>query len=114
MNCPVTQIMEIGDSPVDMMVGFSHYDAASAAISHILEQGRRRIGFLGARMDPRVQRRFEGGREAVKAASLFGPTPIGTTSGPTPPTAGRTPVADLPAQTAAIHAARLLTNHVPA
>ena len=24
MNCPVTQIMEIGDEPVDMMVGFSH------------------------------------------------------------------------------------------
>jgi DNA-binding LacI/PurR family transcriptional regulator len=39
MNCPVTQIMEIGDSPVDMMVGFSHYDASFAAISHILEQG---------------------------------------------------------------------------
>src|ERR1700751_3432765 len=33
MNCPVTQIMEIGDSPVDMMVGFSHYDAAFSAIS---------------------------------------------------------------------------------
>ena len=45
MNCPVTQIMEIGDSPVDMMVGFSHYDAAFAAISHILGQGYRRIGF---------------------------------------------------------------------
>ena len=48
-----------------MMVGFSHYDAAFAAISHILEQGRRRIGFLGARMDPRVQRRFEGYRDAM-------------------------------------------------
>ena len=59
MNCPITQIMEIGDSPVDMMVGFSHYDAGFAAISHILEQGYRRVGFLGARMDPRVQRRFE-------------------------------------------------------
>ncbi len=66
MNCPVTQIMEIGDSPVDMMVGFSHYDAAFAAISHILEQGCRRIGFLGARMDPRVQRRFDGYRDAMK------------------------------------------------
>jgi LacI family gluconate utilization system Gnt-I transcriptional repressor len=80
MNCPVTQIMEIGDSPVDMMVGFSHYDAASAAISHILERGYRRIGFLGARMDPRVQRRFEGYRDAMKAASLFDPTLVVTTS----------------------------------
>src|SRR5213593_2715686 len=39
MNCPVTQIMEVGEAPVDMMVGFSHYDASSAAISHILTQG---------------------------------------------------------------------------
>src|SRR3954469_23268586 len=63
MNCPVTQIMEIGDAPGDMMVGFSHYDASLAAISHILAQGRRRIGFLGARMHPRVQRRLDGYRE---------------------------------------------------
>jgi LacI family gluconate utilization system Gnt-I transcriptional repressor len=74
MNCPVTQIMEIGDSPVDMMVGFSHYDASFAAISHILDRGYRRVGFLGARMDPRVQRRFEGYRDAMKAASLFDPS----------------------------------------
>ena len=75
MNCPVTQIMEIGDSPVDMMVGFSHYDAAFAAISHILEQGRRRIGFLGARMDPRVQRRFEGYRDADEGGLAVRPEP---------------------------------------
>ena len=43
MNCPVTQIMEVGEAPVDMMVGFTHDDASSAAISHILTQGRRRI-----------------------------------------------------------------------
>src|SRR5207344_3158120 len=78
MNCPVTQIMEIGDSPVDMMVGFSHYDASFAAISHILEQGYRRVGFLGARMDPRVQRRFEGYRDALKAASRFDPNLVVT------------------------------------
>ena len=104
MNCPVTQIMEIGDSPVDMMVGFSHYDAAFAAISHILEQGYRRIGFLGARMDPRVQRRFEGYRDAMKAASLFDPTLVVTTSVPTTVTLGGTLFADLLAQTPDIDA----------
>ena len=98
MNCPVTQIMEIGDAPVDMMVGFSHYDASSAAISHILAQGRRRIGFLGARMDPRVQRRFEGYRDAMKAASLFDPNLVVTTSVPTTVTLGSTLFADLVAQ----------------
>ena len=100
MNCPVTQIMEIGDSPVDMMVGFSHYDASFAAISHILEQGYRRIGFLGARMDPRVQRRFEGYRDAMKAASLFDPNLVVTTSVPTTVTLGGTLFADLARQDA--------------
>jgi len=104
MNCPVTQIMEIGDSPVDMMVGFSHYDAAATAISHILEQGYRRIGFLGARMDPRVQRRFEGYRDAMKAASLFDPNLIVTTSVPTTVTLGGTLFADLLARTSDIDA----------
>jgi LacI family gluconate utilization system Gnt-I transcriptional repressor len=98
MNCPVTQIMEIGDAPVDMMVGFSHYDASSAAISHILAQGRRRIGFLGARMDPRVQRRFEGYRDAMTAVSLFDPNLIVTTSVPTTVTLGSTLFADLVAR----------------
>jgi LacI family gluconate utilization system Gnt-I transcriptional repressor len=98
MNCPVTQIMEIGEAPVDMMVGFSHYDASSAAIAHILAQGRRRIGFLGARMDPRVQRRFEGYRDAMTAASLFDPNLIVTTSVPTTVTLGSTLFADLVAR----------------
>lgn len=98
MNCPVTQIMEIGDAPVDMMVGFSHYDASSAAIAHILAQGRKRIGFLGARMDPRVQRRFEGYRDAMQAVSLFDPNLVVTTSIPTTVTLGSTLFADLVAR----------------
>jgi LacI family gluconate utilization system Gnt-I transcriptional repressor len=86
------------------MVGFSHYDAGFAAISHILAQGRRRIGFLGARMDPRVQRRFEGYREAMKAASLFDPNLIVTTTVPTTVTLGGTLFADLVARTPDIDA----------
>jgi LacI family gluconate utilization system Gnt-I transcriptional repressor len=60
VDCPIVQIMEIGPNPIDMMIGFSHFQAGCAAISHLLAQGFSRIGFLGARMDPRVQRRFEG------------------------------------------------------
>lgn len=95
MDCPIVQIMEIGSSPVDMMVGFSHYDAGFAAVSHLLAQGYQRIGFLGARMDPRVQRRFEGYRDAMKAASLFDPRFIVTTPVPTNVTLGGTLFADL-------------------
>ena len=99
MSCPIVQIMETGPDPVDMMVGFSHYDAAFAAVSHLLSQGKRRVGFLGARMDPRVQRRLDGYRDAMKAASHFDPALILTTPTPTAVTLGGTLLADLLART---------------
>lgn len=95
MDCPIVQIMELGPDPVDMMVGFSHYDAAFAAVSHLIEQGHNRIGFIGARMDPRVQRRLEGYRAAMKAANLFDENLVLTTSTPTAVTLGGTLLADL-------------------
>jgi LacI family gluconate utilization system Gnt-I transcriptional repressor len=95
MDCPIVQIMETGPDPVDMMVGFSHYDAAFAAVTHLAAQGRKRIGFIGARMDPRVQRRLEGYRDAMKAAALFDPNLIVTTPVPTAVTLGGTLLADL-------------------
>jgi LacI family gluconate utilization system Gnt-I transcriptional repressor len=95
MDCPIVQIMEIGPDPVDMMVGFSHYDAAFAAVTHLAAQGRKRIGFIGARMDPRVQRRLEGYRDAMKGAALFDPNLIVTTPVPTAVTLGGTLLADL-------------------
>ena len=95
MNCPIAQIMEIGSDPVDMMVGFSHYDAAFAVVSHLISQGFRRIGFLGAQMDPRVQRRLQGYRDAMKAASLFDPRTIVTTPVPTTVTLGGALLTDL-------------------
>lgn len=104
VDCPVVQIMEIGPAPVDMMIGFSHYDAGAAAISHLLEQGYRRIGFLGARMDPRVQRRLEGYKAAMTEAGLFDPQLIVTTAVPTSVTLGGTLFADLLAQAPEIDA----------
>lgn len=98
MNCPIVQIMELGPDPVDMMVGFSHFDAAIAAVSHLIAIGRKRIGFLGARMDPRVQRRLEGYRKAMKDAGLFDPALILTTSTPTATTLGGALLGDLLAQ----------------
>lgn len=98
MTCPIVQIMEIGPEPVDMMVGCSQYDAGSAAVSHLIGQGRKRIGFLGARMDPRVQRRLEGYRDVMKDAGLFDPRLIVTTSVPTSVSLGGTLLADLLAQ----------------
>src|SRR6059058_4006350 len=95
VDCPIVQIMEIGPDPVDMMIGFSHADACRAAISHLLAQGCRRIGFLGARMDPRVQRRFDGYVATMKEASLFDPRLVVTTPLPTSVTLGGALLADL-------------------
>lgn len=97
-NCPIVQIMETGPEPVDMMVGFSHYDAAFSAVSHLIELGRKRIGFIGARMDPRVQRRLEGYRDAMKNAGLFDARLMLTTTVPTAVTLGGTLLGDLLAQ----------------
>ena len=79
VDCPIVQIMELGDAPIDMMVGFSHRDAGRAATRHLVERGHRRIGFLGARMDPRSQRRLEGYTEALKEAGLYDERLIVTT-----------------------------------
>lgn len=69
-GCPIVQMMEIGPEPIDLMIGLSHLDAARAATEHLLAKGYRRIGFLGARMDPRTQRRLQGFRAALAAAGL--------------------------------------------
>lgn len=70
-GCPVVQIMEYGDEPIDMLIGLSHREAARAATAHLIESGYRRIAFLGARMDPRTQRRLEGFRDAARVADLL-------------------------------------------
>jgi LacI family gluconate utilization system Gnt-I transcriptional repressor len=78
-----------------MMIGFSHANACYAAISHLFAQGCRRIGFIGARMDPRVQRRFEGYQAAMKEAGLADPRLVVTTPVPTSVTLGGALLADL-------------------
>lgn len=71
LECPVVQIMETGENPVDVCVGFSHFQAAEAATRHLITQGYRTPGFLGARMDPRTQRRFAGFKAEAEAAGVF-------------------------------------------
>ncbi len=94
-RCPVVQIMEIGDDPVDLMVGFSHHDAARAAAEHLLKHGYRKLAFLGARMDPRSQRRFNGFREAALAAGAFSESRVVTSTSPSSVTLGTQLFAEL-------------------
>ncbi len=78
-GCPVIQIMETGDDPVEMIVGFSHRKGAYEATQHLVCQGYSRVAFLGARMDHRTQRRLEGYRDALQAKGLFDERLIVTT-----------------------------------
>jgi LacI family gluconate utilization system Gnt-I transcriptional repressor len=89
IGCPVVQVLETGADPIDMMIGCSQLDGARAAMRHLIEQGYERIGFLGARMDPRAQRRLAGYRQEIEAAGLPGPNRV-----PSSVTVGRRLMAD--------------------
>jgi len=58
-------------------------------VNHMIESGYRKVGFLGARMDPRSQRRLAGYRAAMEAAGLFDPRLVTTTPVPSSVTLGR-------------------------
>ena len=94
MGCPVLQIIEIGDDPVDMMIGIDQAAAGAAVVEHLIDKGYRRIGFLGARMDPRSQRRLLGYRRAMDAAGLSDPKRIHTSPEPTSVATGSRMFAD--------------------
>ena len=53
--------MEVGHQvPIDMNVGISHYDAGKTMGKYLISKGYKRIGFVGAQMDFRSQRRMSG------------------------------------------------------
>ena len=93
--CRVVQIMETSDRPLDMMIGFSHLEGARAATRHLLEMGYKKPGFLGARLDPRTQRRLQGFREVAGAAGVLEPGRIVTTPQASTVTLGGMLMADL-------------------
>lgn len=103
-DCPIVQIMEHGDDPVDMLVGFSHFEGGKAATNHLIQAGCRRIGFIGARMDPRSQRRLAGYRWALEAAQLFDPKLVTTTLTPSRVSLGGQLLADALAKVADLDA----------
>lgn len=65
---PIVQIMELLDQPIDMNIGFSHWQAGYDVADALLSTGYTKIGFIGARMDPRVQQRMQGYQAAMERA----------------------------------------------
>jgi len=67
---PRVHMMELDSQDGAVCVGFSQQDAGYAAARHLLERGRRRLGFIAAQLDPRVLQRAEGFRRALSEAGL--------------------------------------------
>lgn len=69
-NVPVVEIWELGSEPIDMAVGFHHEQVGQAAANHLIQRGRKRLVFLGARMqeDRRAAFRAEGFLETARNA----------------------------------------------
>lgn len=69
---PVVEIMDTDGAPIDSMVGISHRRAGQIMARTIIEQGYRRIAFLGTKMplDHRARKRFEGFTEMLAKAGI--------------------------------------------
>ena len=70
---PVVQIMDKVLFPIDINVGFSHFEAGAAVAQSLLDKSYRKIGFLGARMDPRTCARLAGFESVLSAADCLEP-----------------------------------------
>ncbi|MGB8814256.1 MAG: LacI family DNA-binding transcriptional regulator, partial [Paracoccaceae bacterium] len=67
---PVVEIWDLTTSPIDMAVGFNHYDCGVEMGQFLVRRGRRRAGFVGAlsRSDVMGQARLEGFGAALARA----------------------------------------------
>jgi LacI family gluconate utilization system Gnt-I transcriptional repressor len=68
---PVVQIMDKVESPIDINVGLSHFEAGAAVAQSLLTKSYRKIGFIGARMDPRTCDRLAGFESILAAANCL-------------------------------------------
>ena len=68
---PIVQIMDKVKYPIDINVGFSHFEAGAAVAQSLLKKSYKKIGFIGARMDPRTCERLAGFQSILSAASCL-------------------------------------------
>jgi LacI family gluconate utilization system Gnt-I transcriptional repressor len=71
-NVPVIEIWELGAPQIDTAIGFHHEQVGAAAARHLIQQGRRQLAFLGARMheDRRARMRCDGFVAAAREAGV--------------------------------------------
>lgn len=69
-GAPVVEIWDLTTSPIDMSVGFSHFDCGVEVGQFLVRKGRRRAGYVGAlsRSDVMGRARLEGFEAALARA----------------------------------------------
>jgi LacI family gluconate utilization system Gnt-I transcriptional repressor len=79
-NVPIVEMWELGDNPLDTLVGFSHRAVGRAAARHLIDSGRRRLAFLSAApdQDRRAAQRGAGFGEALLESGLPAPVILST------------------------------------
>lgn len=74
---PCVHLMDLpatADSETPYCVGFRQIEAGASLTKMLLHQGRRRIAFAAAQLDPRVMQRLYGWRSALQEVGLYDPT----------------------------------------
>lgn len=83
-KCPVVQIMDLTDDPIQKIIGFSHERAGLEMTRHLVEAGYRRIAFFAGWMNARSLQRHGGYRQAMEEAGLYDPDLLGQRSNDNP------------------------------
>ena len=73
---PIVQLWEVDGDPIEMMVGFSNFQAGRAAARYLADRGCRRIGAIYLPSRSRSRRRLEGFRAGLREAALDQAVPI--------------------------------------
>lgn len=71
-TAPVVETWELSPDPIDMVVGFSNFEAGAAVARHLVERGRTRCAFVGG-TESRATARLAGFRAALAAAEVAPP-----------------------------------------
>lgn len=50
-TCPVVEMWDLSDSPIDTVVGFSNRDVGVAVAHHLWNSGRRKLAFIGRSLE---------------------------------------------------------------
>lgn len=69
-DIPVIEMMDIEQPGTYPVVGFNNVKAAQSMVEQMLASGRRRIIYLGARLDTRTRLKQQGYQQAMTAAGL--------------------------------------------